>query len=223
MNYRSLIGFTLAEVLITLGIIGIVAEMTIPSLVNSYQNQIYVTSFKEEFAIMSSAWQQLITENGGYIAGVYPTADSALDGLCTKMKCTTICHSSDDQTKCFLDTNWLMLNKGAAWQSILGPSAILANGFSFSILGFSSDCSSARYKAETCFVTYFDTNSFKKPNIMGRDIFEVFVNQNNITPQGVAGTGGETFLQAMCDPNGASGYKGASCGARILIENGMKY
>lgn len=33
----ALIGFTLAEVLITLGVIGIVAAMTLPALVQNYQ------------------------------------------------------------------------------------------------------------------------------------------------------------------------------------------
>ena len=33
-------GFTLAEVLITLGIIGVVAAMTIPTLISNYKKQI---------------------------------------------------------------------------------------------------------------------------------------------------------------------------------------
>ena len=40
-------GFTLAEVLITLGIIGVVAAMTLPALVNKTQNQELVTAFKK--------------------------------------------------------------------------------------------------------------------------------------------------------------------------------
>ena len=35
--------FTLAEVLITLGIIGVVAAMTIPSLINAYRERVTVT------------------------------------------------------------------------------------------------------------------------------------------------------------------------------------
>lgn len=38
-EYRRKIAFTLAEVLITLGIIGIVAAMTLPSLITSYRKQ----------------------------------------------------------------------------------------------------------------------------------------------------------------------------------------
>ena len=42
-------GFTLAEVLITLGIIGIVAAMTLPTLVNNYKKQIYVVGLKKAY------------------------------------------------------------------------------------------------------------------------------------------------------------------------------
>ena len=38
---------TLAEVLITLGIIGVVAAITLPTLINNYQNTQYVTSLKK--------------------------------------------------------------------------------------------------------------------------------------------------------------------------------
>ncbi len=37
-------GFTLAEVLITLGIIGIVAAMTMPALIANYQKKVLVTN-----------------------------------------------------------------------------------------------------------------------------------------------------------------------------------
>lgn len=40
-------GFTLAEVLITLGIIGVVAALTLPSLVANYRKQILHSQFKK--------------------------------------------------------------------------------------------------------------------------------------------------------------------------------
>ena len=47
--------FTLAEVLITLGIIGVVAAMTMPSLLNATQGKQYVTAYKRALATMSQA------------------------------------------------------------------------------------------------------------------------------------------------------------------------
>ena len=48
-------GFTLAEVLITLGIIGIVAAMTMPTLITRYQKTVVTTKLKKFYSVMSQA------------------------------------------------------------------------------------------------------------------------------------------------------------------------
>lgn len=48
-------GFTLAEVLITLGIIGVVAAMTMPTLINSTQGAQYKTAYKKSLTVLSQA------------------------------------------------------------------------------------------------------------------------------------------------------------------------
>ena len=47
--------FTLAEVLITLGIIGVVAAMTIPTLINKYQDFSLKVQFKKTYAVLQQA------------------------------------------------------------------------------------------------------------------------------------------------------------------------
>lgn len=44
--------FTMAEVLITLGIIGIVAAMTLPTVINNIQDKQFRTMFKKQFSII---------------------------------------------------------------------------------------------------------------------------------------------------------------------------
>ena len=56
--------FTLAEVLITLGIIGVVAAMTIPSLINSYQHKVLETQFKKAYAILYQLVLQVQNDAG---------------------------------------------------------------------------------------------------------------------------------------------------------------
>ena len=51
--------FTLAEVLITLGIIGVVATLTIPTLVRDYQKKTYVASFKKAHAELTEALKRM--------------------------------------------------------------------------------------------------------------------------------------------------------------------
>ena len=56
--------FTLAEVLITLGIIGIVAAMTLPTLIQNQQEKEKVVRLKKAYSVLNSAIQRAITEDG---------------------------------------------------------------------------------------------------------------------------------------------------------------
>lgn len=56
-------GFTLAEVLITLGIIGAVAAMTIPILMNSTQEQEFKTGYRKAYSVISQALQRANADN----------------------------------------------------------------------------------------------------------------------------------------------------------------
>ena len=64
MNNRISKGFTLAEVLITLGIIGVVAAMTIPSLITSYNKKITETRLEKFYSIFNQAIRLSVAENG---------------------------------------------------------------------------------------------------------------------------------------------------------------
>ena len=49
------LGFTLAEVLLTLGIIGVVAAMTIPMLITNYQKKQVAAQLKESYSVFQQA------------------------------------------------------------------------------------------------------------------------------------------------------------------------
>ncbi len=56
--------FTLAEVLITLGIIGVVAAITIPLLVNNYRKKEIATRFEQNYNIIQNAFEMAQVEHG---------------------------------------------------------------------------------------------------------------------------------------------------------------
>jgi len=56
--------FTLAEILITIAVIGIVAALTIPSVVASYKKQVVVTKLMRVYSTMNNAIQLSEIENG---------------------------------------------------------------------------------------------------------------------------------------------------------------
>ena len=75
---ENILGFTLAEVLITLGIIGIVAAMTLPTVVAKYKEKQTVVTLKRSYSILNqaflratqdygppSSWDGIFTPGGG--------------------------------------------------------------------------------------------------------------------------------------------------------------
>lgn len=60
MNFKK--GFTLAEVLITLGIIGIVAALTLPSLIQKHQKQVWVNQLKKSIAVWENGMRMMLAD-----------------------------------------------------------------------------------------------------------------------------------------------------------------
>ena len=56
-------GFTLAEVLLTLGIIGVVAALTIPSLISHYHKKVVETRLAKFHSVINQAVQRSIVDN----------------------------------------------------------------------------------------------------------------------------------------------------------------
>ena len=56
--------FTIAEVLITLGIIGVVAAMTLPALITRNQNKALEASLKKNYSIILQAFDMYQADNG---------------------------------------------------------------------------------------------------------------------------------------------------------------
>ena len=60
----SLKGFTLAEVLITLGVIGIVSVMTLPALIANNRNKELENGLKKAYSVMGQALDMYQAERG---------------------------------------------------------------------------------------------------------------------------------------------------------------
>ena len=71
--------FTLAEVLVTLGIIGIVAAMTLPMLAKNYQFYVRQQQFKKAYAALDIAVQKTQIDLGEGVKCYYG-ADAVVSG-----------------------------------------------------------------------------------------------------------------------------------------------
>lgn len=63
-NFQRYTAFTLAEILITLGIIGVVAALTIPTLMNEFEERILVTAAKKYYSTLYKAVEKWEYDNG---------------------------------------------------------------------------------------------------------------------------------------------------------------
>lgn len=75
--------FTLAEVLITLGVIGVVSAITMPTLIQNYQKNVTVNRLKETYSILSQAVKMSEIDNGDITEWEFPknTAQSHVEWI----------------------------------------------------------------------------------------------------------------------------------------------
>lgn len=89
----SVSGFTLAEVLITLGIIGIVAAMTLPVLTKKYQEVVLRNQFKKGYSMLSQAVIKAQSDWGG-MPSCYRRTYSLVPTKCSNYNSLGVCTSS---------------------------------------------------------------------------------------------------------------------------------
>ena len=103
--------FTLAEVLITLGIIGIVSAMTIPTLINNYKEKVRDNQFKKVYATIMQAYNASVAEYGYYPKCYYlPVGSDRYNSGCpelyekmkNKLRVTKSCTDNSYDKGCLL-------------------------------------------------------------------------------------------------------------------------
>lgn len=148
--------FTLAEVLITLGIIGVVAALTIPSLINSYKDKQFKTAYKKAYSDMQNVFLDAIFEGS-------LTRNKQFDGEATeeefgimkeKFKIVTDCENQI--SACWGEGE--LIGEASAYPKDTESSCFTdASGRSWCTY----------YNAENIFLV--DTNGLKLPNKFGKD------------------------------------------------------
>lgn len=223
-------GFTLAEVLITLGIIGVVCAMTIPTLMQNQQEQATVSQLKKFYSTLSSAFTLAVQDNGtpdqwGLTSGGV-ASKTILDNLATHLKVTKNCGYG---TGCFpTDVTYKRLEGGydsdsTPWDNYTSGSRLQLNDGSIIQLIYTSPASTSDRYA----VILVDINGFKNPNQMGVDAFDFIMWQTKIVPAG-APIGGSYFFPGNCNEtfNPADTTitrNGAGCAAWVIYNNNMDY
>ena len=168
--------FTLAEVLITLVIIGVIAAITVPLMIASYQKEATLTRLKKTYSALAQTTNRAIADNGPVasweIIGGSNTFKAALDTtekyitpyLITQKKCAsyneTDCHfiiyglngkEISNTNKAPFNTSYLFyLNDG----TLIATNVLKASD-------------------RNRIIVTIDVNGKQPPNRMGRDIFRM--------------------------------------------------
>lgn len=165
--------FTLAEVLITLGIIGVVAALTIPVLHNTYEKAVTTTKLKRVYSLLMNATLMSIQENGDSKYWTYPMSEE--NEIANKDKLDTFFYKYYAP---YLKLG--VLNSTAQEYKYIahnfnGIDAQLDHGSSvMGRLSVGADEMCIRMWANTQFFVFTaDVNCEAPPNIVGRDIFDI--------------------------------------------------
>ena len=200
LNFNKPKAFTLAELLIVLGIVGVVAAMAIPSLYNHFKKVELHARFNKTYSVMRQALKLTLGDMG-----------------LTTPSDVTIYYDSDN-TK--LKENFVGINK--VWESkFIGATKVKASTYTFKPVRFyffgepsqyaqntheyyyllqdgsliSDIGANKRYGGVVALDIFFDTNGFHKvPNRLGYDQF-YYYNEGEIKP-----FLGDVDYKLDCDP-----------------------
>ena len=214
-NNSRKIAFTLAEVLITLGIIGVVAAMTMPSLIQNYQEKATVTRVKKVYNVLSTALQSAYFENGKYNENenVNDSGQTFYEYISPYLKFQKYCGTEkgcwpDVTIKHLHGENWANLD---SYQNYI--KAILADGTLFQF-----------YRNGEIRV---DVNGFKGPNTVGRDIFYFAIKDDKVIPIGLQNekvdSDGADKFNKYCNISSSIDYNGIACTGWVITNENMDY
>lgn len=211
-------GFTLAEVLIVLVIIGVVAAITIPSLVAKTETQQHSVAAKKIYAELSQAAAKIQTPDN-WVDIPTDETDNGLgirDTLCSVLSCVKKGYVNNIWGE-FGATNTLSI-----YRNYKGPAPAytdIANGYGAAILknGMFIGLGSTYINSRAYHQIYVDTNGGKGPNMLGMDVL-VFDLKNikgyyKVLPEGAPGTYTQSY---KCSANSNTYSTSWSCTALIL-------
>ena len=163
-------GFTLSEVLVTVGIIGVVAALTMPTLVNNHQRKVYVTQLHKVYTELSQAAIRAASDNNAISLDETRfnsnNANGTINFLNTYFNVVQSC--TDDVSKCFATDYKTLTGEDFSLQDTTAA-VVLSSGAAISV--FNNALGFDEFGNHGYLDMQVDTNGKQGPNILGRDLF----------------------------------------------------
>lgn len=215
---RKIKGFTLAEVLITLGIIGVVAAITIPGLITNYQKRSTATQLKKAYSLLVNASRQAIAdENFTYNPPkVYEVTLGGHDkhGIFAAYFAPYINGST------VKIPNWIA-------KTPAGEGSLVGNFRNGCYLANNGMCFIMTNHSTNYFYIIVDLNGPSGPNRVGRDVFYFALHfvDNSVSIDGnVYGVNAQTPMEILIKNCGkeATGWSGGNTCTELIMRNGWE-
>lgn len=220
MNSLNKNGFTLSEVLLVLTVIGVVASLTIPTLIQRLSNDQAVPRVKKTFSTLQQAYNAILLDNGGSITGSLFVAGNSntniMNTLSTKLNFVKNCGTNSgclySSAQYLLSGNAYSANTETSYAS--WGKAVLADGTLLRLNTYNNDCaySEGALVSVICANVDVDINGMSGPNTVGRDVFSFWVTKDGIMPKG-----SKDLQDCITTTNGWG------CSSKVLIESKINY
>ncbi len=171
MNKRF--AFTLAEIMVSVGIIGVIAALTVPTLVDDYQKKTQAVQFRKVVNDIATAVDLHMTEEGKNsfdATSAYKDLSKLFEDA-NKKQLKIIKTCAANSTGCFASEKYLSISGTAATElfKCTNKSYVLANSAAVCMTGGQTTNGTDVTKADVTVVV--DINGKESPNIAGRDLF----------------------------------------------------
>ncbi len=233
--------FTLAEVLITLAVIGIVAAMTIPTLISNYQEKVTVTKLKKVYSVLNQAYSMAIQENGdptqwglsnAISVGGSPDDEDYEEKLSEYFKNATkpltyiLPYLKTDLVDNVID--YPRFSMDGTEFGYFKRYAVLPDGV-YIVLStvISSNCSenfgNNLLLNNVCGEIGVDLNGVNPPNATGKDVFLFYYTKYGIIPMGSKYQTRLRTFASDCNLSQKSNLNGYGCTAWVIENGNMDY
>ena len=230
INFKKKSAFTLAEVLITLGIIGVVAAMTIPTLMTKIQSAKLKSEYKEAYATIAQAVKMYNSDDDRIsLQGKGNGYRSFMKYFTGATDCGNTTQVADDSEYCFVRqsnvdgsagtiTNKDYQYKNYSKKSLFISTYYLDDGQFYlqknnMLIAFNINT----VDSPNPFISVDINGKKNKPNAWGHDVFTFELVQNEkeggyeLLPQGAIGTTLEKARNILCDKNSKDTRNGVTC------------
>ena len=219
--------FTLAEVLITLGIIGVVAALTLPALIQNNRNKELQTGLKKAYSVISQALDMYQAETGERLKADGSLGNQQLGKNLKKyfniIKDCGYAYSDDGQdSRGCIPNDSSSREEGSAYKTFNGSTYINLDRFDDSqfLLNDGMLIMTENKGGTNPLYISADVNGYRKrPNRLGQDLFLFQIDsRGKLLPMGVPNSDYYDANDAYCSASSSNNMNGAGCTYKALIE-----